>query len=271
MNAFFAAFLLRDLRSGRGDRLTLAARAVAGATVMLGLVLMARAYGEAPSLAGEVSALAFLLTGLALMDLFVATVSSPGDGIWQAGLLGSLEAMLCCPRGLTWLVLGEAVPRAAGALARGTVVVLCLPLLDPLVGPTVARSSLWPHWLLAPVLVLALAAFSSLGLWVAALTVLLRRSGLAGRFVSGVVVLCSGVFFPVATLPAPVRDLAAWSPLTLALRGVRNTLLVGGDPTLARDTLPGLALATALLAPLGLLLLHLAHRRARRLGTLLIR
>jgi ABC-2 type transport system permease protein len=84
----------------------------------------------------------------------------------------------------------------------------------------------------------------------------------------GVLLLVSGVYYPVSVLPGPVRLLAGASPMTYTLDGIRGALIDGrGLDAVAPDLLALLAMGVVLL-PLGLLAFGWAERRAKRLGLL---
>jgi ABC-2 type transport system permease protein len=86
--------------------------------------------------------------------------------------------------------------------------------------------------------------------------------------VEGIILLISGVYYPVDVLPAPLQLLGRASPLTYALSGIRESLLHGRG---VRDQLATVALLLgmgAVLVPIGLLVFAWAERRAKRLGLL---
>jgi ABC-2 type transport system permease protein len=86
--------------------------------------------------------------------------------------------------------------------------------------------------------------------------------------VQGVLLLISGVYYPVTVLPGPVQLLARGSPMTYTLDAIRATLIDGrGVAAIAPDLL-ALALMGVVLLPAGLLAFGLAERRAKRLGLL---
>jgi len=84
----------------------------------------------------------------------------------------------------------------------------------------------------------------------------------------GVLLLASGVYYPVSVLPAPLWLVAHVSPLTYTLDGIRASLIQGrGLASIAGD-LVALAVMGAALVPLGLAAFAWAERRAKRLGLL---
>jgi ABC-2 type transport system permease protein len=84
----------------------------------------------------------------------------------------------------------------------------------------------------------------------------------------GVLLLASGVYYPVSVLPGPLRALAAVSPLTYTLDGIRATLIGGRGLAAVWGDLAALAAMGVVLVPLGLATFAWAERRAKRLGLL---
>jgi ABC-2 type transport system permease protein len=80
--------------------------------------------------------------------------------------------------------------------------------------------------------------------------------------------LVSGALFPIALLPSWMQTLAAFSPLTHALEGMRLALLQGaGIADLGRVLVPLVAFAV-LLPAAGFLSVGLAVRAAKHAGSL---
>jgi ABC-2 type transport system permease protein len=86
--------------------------------------------------------------------------------------------------------------------------------------------------------------------------------------VQGVILLVSGVYYPISVLPWPLQVLGRVSPMTYMLDGIRQSLLQGRQATqLAPELLLLVGMGT-LLIPAGLLAFGWAERRAKRLGLL---
>jgi ABC-2 type transport system permease protein len=86
--------------------------------------------------------------------------------------------------------------------------------------------------------------------------------------VQGVLLLISGVYYPVSVLPAPLRVAGALSPLTYTLSGMREALLTNAGPVQLLPTLGLLLLMGAVLIPGGYWVFNRAEARAKRLGLL---
>jgi ABC-2 type transport system permease protein len=84
----------------------------------------------------------------------------------------------------------------------------------------------------------------------------------------GILLLASGVYYPVSVLPGAVQVLARASPMTYTLDGIRGALIDGrGLGAVASDLLVLVAMGVLLL-PVGVLTFGWAERRAKRLGLL---
>jgi ABC-2 type transport system permease protein len=86
--------------------------------------------------------------------------------------------------------------------------------------------------------------------------------------VQGVLLLISGVYYPVSVLPAPLRIAGGLSPLTYTLSGMRAALLQHAGPAQLAPTLFVLLLMGAVLIPGGTWVFSRAEARAKRLGLL---
>jgi ABC-2 type transport system permease protein len=115
---------------------------------------------------------------------------------------------------------------------------------------------------------LIVAAFSGLGLLAAATTMLVRRMNPVAMVIGSLSFFLSGVMYPVSVLPAWLRAVGRFLPLTHALAVLRGALLVGAGPVELRDSLLALLIFTGALAPLGAALFAFALKRARLDGSL---
>jgi ABC-2 type transport system permease protein len=86
--------------------------------------------------------------------------------------------------------------------------------------------------------------------------------------VQGVVLLVSGVYYPISVLPWPLQLLGRASPMTYMLDGFRRSLLQGQSATQLAPELALLLAMGSLLVPASLLVFGRAERRAKRLGLL---
>ena len=123
----------------------------------------------------------------------------------------------------------------------------------------------------AAAVVLAVSTFPLIGLGILASVLPLlspERGEQMTVALQGVLLLASGVYYPVSVLPGPLRALALVSPLTYTLDGIRGALIGGRGLASVATDLAALAAMGAVLIPLGLAAFAWAERRAKRLGLL---
>lgn len=125
--------------------------------------------------------------------------------------------------------------------------------------------------LIGAVLVLLAGSFSFVGIGVMASVMPLlfpeRGSQMTHVFIA-LLLLVSGVYYPIEVLPGFLKDIAVYSPATYVLTGVRQALL-DGAPTadLVPSMLPVLLMGVFLI-PLGLWVFGQGERYAKRSGKL---
>lgn len=120
-------------------------------------------------------------------------------------------------------------------------------------------------------LVLAAATFPVLGLGIftSILPLLSPEKGEQMTVaVQGVLLLVSGVYYPLSVLPAVFRIMGDASPLTYTLTGIRSALLDHAGAGSLLGTILLLLAMGAVLIPCGVLVFAKAERRAKRLGLL---
>ena len=117
------------------------------------------------------------------------------------------------------------------------------------------------------VLVVASASFFGIGMMTAVLPLISPEKGAQLGFIAqGMLLVVSGVYYPVSVLPAWMEWTAKISPATYALRGIRHSILDGAGVAWA-DVWPLLVIGT-LCIPLGLWTFSLGERYAKRHGKL---
>jgi ABC-2 type transport system permease protein len=112
-------------------------------------------------------------------------------------------------------------------------------------------------------------AFVGLGIASAAFPLMWTEKGLQMAYiVQAVVLLVSGVYYPVSVLPGWMQALSTISPATYVIRGMRGALMDGADlASLWPEVWPALVVGV-LSIPLGLRLFIAVERYAKRTGRL---
>src|SRR5438874_13622444 len=118
-------------------------------------------------------------------------------------------------------------------------------------------------------LIVASISFLGIGMMTAVLPLISPEKGTQLGFVAqGVMLVVSGVYYPVAVLPQWMQWLAKVSPATYALRGIRDAILDGaGIGALWVDIWP-LLLIGLVAIPLGLETFRRGERYAKQHGKL---
>lgn len=126
------------------------------------------------------------------------------------------------------------------------------------------------NWL-AAMIITALGSVSLIGLGeIAAILPLLftERGAQMAYIIRAIMLLVSGVYYPVTVLPGWLQAVAVISPVTYMLDGLRASIQQGRSVTTMWSDIWPLALAGVVLVPLGLVIFEQAERYAKRTGAL---
>jgi ABC-2 type transport system permease protein len=129
-----------------------------------------------------------------------------------------------------------------------------------------------PHAAFGTALVLlgiASISFIGIGMMTAVLPLISPEKGTQlGFMAQGIMLVVSGVYYPVSVLPGWLQAVAKISPATYALRGIRHAILSGASvPDVWRDIWPLLVIGVVSV-PLGLAVFHRGELYAKRHGKL---
>jgi ABC-2 type transport system permease protein len=112
-------------------------------------------------------------------------------------------------------------------------------------------------------------SFIGFGIVAAVLPMLFTERGSQMTFViSSILLLVSGVYYPIEVLPTWMQALARISPATYVLEGMRMSLLKGAGMTELLPYIGVLLIIGAICLPAGLLIFEYAERYAKRTGKL---
>jgi ABC-2 type transport system permease protein len=123
----------------------------------------------------------------------------------------------------------------------------------------------------AALVVLAVCSISLVGFGVVAAVMPLlspEKGQQVTYIVSALLLLVSGVYYPVDVLPGWMQSLATISPVTYGLEGSRDALQHGADIAQLWDTIWPLLIMGVVFVPLGLYIFHLGELYAKRTGKL---
>ena len=205
---------------------------------------------------------AFVLIGVALQNYLATSLDAFSRTIRESQLAGTLEALLSTQTSLATIIVSSAAYRF---LWTSFGVVLYLALGVGLFGMRLSPG----HWPAAAlVLVLAILAFSGLGILSASFIMIFKRGTPVAWLFGDVSWLLGGVLYPVTALPGWLQALSALLPITYAIEGMRAALLRPEPWPEIRSSVALLLLFAATLVPVSLLSFQYATKRARITGTL---
>ena len=119
------------------------------------------------------------------------------------------------------------------------------------------------------VLLVGSVSFIGIGVAVAILPLLFPEKGQQmTHVIIALLLLISGVYYPVSVLPTWLRFFAQYSPATYVLQGTRAALLDGAATAALWDYVWPLILMGIVLVPVGLWLFRMAEQYAKRTGKL---
>jgi ABC-2 type transport system permease protein len=112
-------------------------------------------------------------------------------------------------------------------------------------------------------------SFLGFGIMAAVLPLLFPERGEEMTFViSSILLLVSGVYYPISVLPDWMEPLATISPATYVLEGMRAALLDGAPTTALGPSLLPILFLGGLALPIGIVIFGWAERYAKRTGRL---
>jgi ABC-2 type transport system permease protein len=176
---------------------------------------------------------------------------------------GTIEYTFMAPLARPVHLAGMGVFAVAYALVRA---VFLFVIVAAMFGLGLPQANFW-----SAVLVLAVASISfvGIGMMTAVLPLISPEKGVQLGFIAqGVLLVISGVYYPVDVLPGWMQALATVSPATYALEGIRAAILDGAGVADVWDDIWPLLLIGAVAVPLGLEVFRRGERYAKRHGKL---
>jgi ABC-2 type transport system permease protein len=203
----------------------------------------------------------FLLIGTGLFTFLLAGMHSFLHIIQECQQTGTIEVLMTTatpPAAL--LVLSAMSAYAAGAVQL---------LLYVGGGIVIFRPAIQIHWLPALlVLVCSIAVCVAIGIFAAALQVLMHKGTVVLWLFGSSAWVLAGTLFPIGALPRPVQMLSQLLPLTHSLSAMRMALSPSRFSSLLGHEIAILLLFSAALLPLSVGFFSWTVRRARQYGTL---
>jgi ABC-2 type transport system permease protein len=205
---------------------------------------------------------AFSLVGFVFLDYLNAALDTFDRSLEEARDGGTLEHLLVTQTSLPVFLAGSAIYPFAATTLRIAVYVAWAAVLFGFPLSTA-------NWLAVfAVLLVALLAFSGLGILSASYLLLFKRGNPAKWFFLGISGVAGGMLFPVSILPDWLQLVAHLNPVTYALEAMRAALLGGATITSLWRALSILLLFASVLLPVSMCVFAWALRRTKITGTL---
>lgn len=205
---------------------------------------------------------AFVLIGVAFAAYQNVGLNSFSQSLRQEQFLNTLEPLLVTPVSTPRFLIGSSLWDFLYATVR---VALYLGVGAAFFGFRLSQTRLAPA---LAVLVLTLLAFMGLGVFAASFIMRFKRGNPVTWIMEATSNLLGGVLFPLAAFPPGLKRAAFFIPMTHALEGLRQTLLMGAGWNVIVPQLVWLSVFIAVIWPLGVFTFGRAVRRARADGTL---
>jgi ABC-2 type transport system permease protein len=206
--------------------------------------------------------LEFVAIGIAISLVIALLLSRVASAIRQEQMIGTLEVLLLTPTKIATLQAGSIAFDLVQVPIRVTLFMIAVGIAF---GLDLHADGILPALV---VLVCFLPFVWGLGLVSAGAILTFRRGGGVVGIAGALIGFASGAYFPLALLPGWLETIARWNPASMAMEGVRESLIGGARwHVIGPDVLILLASSLVALA-LGACAFRLALARERRLGTL---
>jgi ABC-2 type transport system permease protein len=258
------ATLLRDYRTAISYRAGFVLALGGSLVSVVGVFFLSKLFGPSQAAALQQyggSYFSFAIVGVALSNLMSLGLTGMASRIREGQMMGTLELMLLSPNRLWLIFLSSSLWAHLQAIAT----LLLLIAFGLVLGMDLGRADI-PMTLLA--LALAVVSFNALGLFSAAVVIVIKQGNPVAFLISVASILLAGVLYPMSVLPAWLQLLGGALPLTHALELVRHTALNGDGLAQVWPQLLTLVVLTAIYLPAGLWACRWAVRHAERDGSL---
>jgi ABC-2 type transport system permease protein len=255
------AVVRRDYHITRSYRLAFGLDLFFGVANLFLYYFISRTFGNAgrASLDEAPTYFAFAMVGIVVTVVMQAACTALAVRIREEQLTGTLEALVVQPITSLELALGLAGFPFVFAVVRA---VVYLAVASAWLGVHVGEAD----WVgAALVLLSAGAAFTSLGIALGAIVLVIKKGDVFASLAIFALGLVSGSLFPISVLPGWLQPLAKVAPPRFALDGLRSALYSGtgwGEDAVV------LALFAALTFPLAVWIFNWGLRYAERTGSL---
>jgi ABC-2 type transport system permease protein len=212
---------------------------------------------------GRLDLVLYLGIGTVVWAYLRAVFSNVGEMVAWERWEGTIEYTMMAPISRLAHMLGVSLFSIIYGLARSA---LLLGVLALFFSVDLSNANLGGA---ALILLVGSVSFLGFGIMAAVLPLLFPERGEEMTFViSSILLLVSGVYYPISVLPDWMEPLATISPATYVLEGMRAALLEGAPTAALGPSILPILILGALTLPLGIAVFGWAERYAKRTGRL---
>ena len=214
------------------------------------------------ALAGTDDYISFIVVGSILWMWLNMTLWDVGLQLRNEQMRGTLESNWLCPIWRGSILVGGTLTKLATSVFFLAVSALEFRLVYGV------RLTEGNPALLGVVFLLVIPIIYGIGIAFASLVLRFKEANAMVFLVRGLFMIFCGITFPIDVLPGWMRAVAAWLPLTYAIRDIRAATLTNATFTELLPDLQMLAVFAVALPVLGYILFRATERRSRRTGDL---
>ena len=212
---------------------------------------------------GQLDLVLYLGIGTVVWAYLRAVFSNVGEMVAWERWEGTIEYTMMAPISRLAHMLGVSLFSIIYGLARSA---LLLGVLSLFFSVDLSNANLGGATV---ILLVGSLSFLGFGIMAAVLPLLFPERGEEMTFViSSILLLVSGVYYPISVLPDWMEPLATISPATYVLEGMRAALLEGTPTTALGPSIVPILILGALTVPLGIAVFGWGERYAKRTGRL---
>lgn len=208
----------------------------------------------------NISYTAFMSIGIAFQGYMSSIVTTLSARFRNEQLYGTIEYYVISKSG----ALGFLIYSALWGIIMNSINTIIILLVAEALGVRFHASIIGA---LILVIMLIISTYS-LGMLAAAFTLIIKQGNPISFFFNTFTNLLGGTVFPIEALPYTIRLVSYALPLTWALEGLREALLVGAPIVDLLYYIKILGIQDVILFPLGFTVFNFAFKRARKMGTL---
>lgn len=260
------AFLKRDFLINTSYKMSFLFDFCAIAFSVLTFFFIAKLFGQkaAPYLADYGSDyFPFVLIGIAFSGYLAAAMNSFTQTISEEQAGGTLEAIILSPTKISTLLICGSLWNFIFTSLRVAAYLLLGWLFF---GFNLTKTNFAAALI---ILALTIISFSGLGIISASFILVFKKGDPINWFFNGISRFLGGVYFPVALLPAWLKKISYFLPITYSLEAMRKAIILGSSLKELIPQLSGLIFISIIFFPLGILSFKLALRKAKKDGSLL--